>query len=181
MTEISNPSARFWVTCAVVLAVGVGWTYFDRHSRNKARLAAAEARELREAELRRAAQIEREHRAAAAQEERERQRQYEARVAADRLAAMSPAERRREALRAQFDPYSGAHPAVEAALRARMHDPASYKHVETHFADAGPGRGMTVTTRYRGTNAFGALILTAAVAHVSETGRVEHVADFKLP
>lgn len=172
---------RFWVTCAVVLAVGASWTIYDRHSRNKARLAAAEARELQEADLRRAAQIEREHRAAAALEERERQKQYAARVAADRLAAMSPAERRREALSAQFDPYSGAHPAVEAALRARMHDPASYKHVQTHFVDAGPGRGMTITTRYRGTNAFGALILTAAVAKVSESGTVEHLADLRLP
>ncbi len=89
-----------------------------------------------------------------------------------RQAALTPLDRRREALRLQFSPWSGAHLAAEEAIKAGMHNPASYEHVSTTYADLGGGRGITVTTKFRGTNAFGAVMTNFAVAEVDESGRI---------
>ncbi len=51
-----------------------------------------------------------------------------------------------------------------------MNNPDSYKHVETRYRET-PG-GAVIYTKFRGTNAFAAIITTAAAATVNSAGSV---------
>lgn len=110
--------------------------------------------------------------AKARQQQREAAIQARAREEAERRAAMSPIQLRQESLKGQFSLWDGSHNATEAAIKTRMHNPDSYKHVKTVYSDNGPGRGLTVQTTFRGTNSFGAIVTNTAVAKVDDTGRV---------
>jgi len=85
---------------------------------------------------------------------------------------MTPAEVRREKLHAQFSPWDGSHRATEQAILAHMNNPKSYEHVVTTTVDRGIGRGTRVTTKFRGTNSFNAVVVSFAVAEVDESGKV---------
>lgn len=146
----------------VVAAVAVAlWVFYDRHQRQEAatRLAAERRQVL-------------EQKAAEARSDRQRKAEQVMRQAALERAAMSPADLRAESLKRQFHPWDGSHMAVEAGIKARLHDPDSYKHVATKFRDEGPGRGLTIYTTFRGANAFGAVVTNQAVAAVSDDGGV---------
>ncbi|MDZ7866775.1 hypothetical protein [Acidovorax sp.] len=71
---------------------------------------------------------------------------------------------------AQFSPWNGAHRNVETAVKAAMRNPKSYEHVETRYKVT--DGGMTVFTKYRGTNAFNAVVTNTAVATVDAEGTV---------
>lgn len=149
---------------AVAAAVG-GYFWWDNQQLRQRRAAAELARQQAEQAAKQAAQ----RRAVEAREARAEQRRAEE---AQRRAAMSPADLRRERLQAQFSRWDGAHRATEQAIKARMNNPSSYEHVQTVYVDLGPGRGLRVTTRFRGTNLFNAVVLNTAVAEVSESGAV---------
>lgn len=85
-------------------------------------------------------------------------------------AASAAAAAKKAAIEAQFSAWDGSHPKVEAALKARMHNPDSYKHVETRYS-IGPDT-LTVMTTYRGTNGFGAVVTNRAVAKADLQGNV---------
>jgi hypothetical protein len=76
----------------------------------------------------------------------------------------------RYGLLAQFSQWDGSHRKVEAAIKARMNDPDSYKHVETRFTET--PTGAIIFTKFRGTNGFGGVITTTAVATVDHDGEV---------
>lgn len=73
-------------------------------------------------------------------------------------------------IKAQFSGWDGSHRQVEAALKARMKNPASYEHVETRYIVGADS--ITVFTTYRGTNGFGAVVTNQAVATVDKQGNV---------
>ena len=110
--------------------------------------------------------------AAARAEARAREADQRAREDAARVASLTPWERRQEALREQFSLWDGSHRAAEQAIKARMHNPASFAHIGTTYVDHGAGRGITVHTRFRGTNAFGAVVAQRAVVEVDAAGAV---------
>lgn len=66
-------------------------------------------------------------------------------------------------------PWDGSVRAVEEAIKMRLKDPDSYKHVETRIADSGAGN-VTVVTQYRARNSFNAVVPGAATAVVTPTG-----------
>lgn len=75
-----------------------------------------------------------------------------------------------ERLAEHFSEWDGSHPAVVEAVKRQMHDPSSFKHVET--TAKGSGDTIIVSMTYRGTNAFGGVVTNQAVAVVDTDGKL---------
>lgn len=88
----------------------------------------------------------------------------QARAAASERAALEAS------IKSQFSGWDGSHRNVEAALKAQMKNPKSYEHVETRYSVGADS--ITVVTTYRGTNGFGAVVTSQAIATVDKTGNV---------
>lgn len=78
---------------------------------------------------------------------------------------------RQEAVKRLFSGWDGSVRSVEEAIKLRLKDPDSYKHVETRFTDSGSGN-VTVFTQYRARNSFNAVITGGATAVVAPTGEL---------
>ena len=78
---------------------------------------------------------------------------------------------RNEAVRRLFSAWDGSVKSVEDAIKLRLKDPDSYKHVATKFKDSGLGN-VTVFTQYRARNSFNAVVPSTATAEVSPTGEL---------
>lgn len=154
---------------AVLIAMALGAYAVHDRQQFRAAVQAREHQQLEQAEALRAAKAQ-----ARAEQRRVAAEQRTAAEAA-RRADMSPFERRQEALKTQFSPWDGSHRGAEQAIKARMNNPASYEHVATTYVDRGPGLGITVNTRFRGTNAFNAVVTEHATVEVHEAGDVTSV------
>lgn len=73
-------------------------------------------------------------------------------------------------INAQFSTWDGSHKNLETLIKSRMHAPGSYQHVETAYLDRGDH--LAITTKFRGKNAFGALVLNTVRAKVDMNGNV---------
>lgn len=73
-------------------------------------------------------------------------------------------------IQALFSPWDGSLPALETAIKNRMNNPDSYKHVETVYWDK--GSYLLVRTTFRGTNGFGAVVTERVFAKVDLNGNV---------
>jgi hypothetical protein len=80
------------------------------------------------------------------------------------------ATERRQRIESQFSKWDGSHPGVEKAIKKSMHNPASYEHVETRFADRDDH--LAIITKFRGTNEFGGVVMNSAKAKVDLEGNV---------
>jgi predicted nucleic acid-binding Zn-ribbon protein len=150
---------------AVLVVVAIGaYAVYDRQQ-FRAAAQSSEQQRIEQAAASRAAQA----------HARAEQRRVAAEQRRAEQAAMSPLDRRQEALKLQFSPWDGSHRAAEQAIKARMNNPASYQHVATTYVDLGPGRGITVNTRFRGTNKFNAVVTERATVEVDDAGRVTSV------
>ncbi|MBX9936143.1 MAG: hypothetical protein K2Y10_06080 [Burkholderiaceae bacterium] len=78
---------------------------------------------------------------------------------------------REQAVKRLFSPWDGSVHVVEEAVKARLKDPDSYKHVETRYTDSGAGN-IKVFTQYRARNSFNAVVPSTATAEVSPTGEL---------
>lgn len=78
---------------------------------------------------------------------------------------------RQDAVKLLFSPWDGSVRSVEEAIKSRLKDPDSYKHVQTKFTDSGAGN-VTVFTQYRARNSFNALVPGIATAVVAPTGEL---------
>ena len=74
-------------------------------------------------------------------------------------------------LNASFNPWNGAHRGLEYMIKDSMNDPDSYKHAETKFHADGDDY-LIVTTRFRGRNVFGGIVLQTLTAKVDLYGNV---------
>ena len=92
-----------------------------------------------------------------------------AKLVMERAAAGAAAARKAE-IDQQFSHWDGSHMEVEAAIKQQMKNPDSFKHVETRYVEV--PKGLIVTTTYRGTNSFNAVVTQTAVAEVDLRGRV---------
>ena len=80
--------------------------------------------------------------------------------------------KRDEAIRSQFSPWDGSHYRLEKYIKDNLNDPDSYKHVETRCIDKGDY--LVVITKYRGKNAFGAVVTEIMTAKVDlSTNNIE--------
>ena len=84
--------------------------------------------------------------------------------------AAAAAQQRKALIEKQFSDWDGSHRALTKYIKKNMHDPKTYKHVETRYRD--DGDFVTVQAKFRGTNAFGGLVMNTVVAKCSIGGQV---------
>jgi len=75
---------------------------------------------------------------------------------------------RRRKIEAQFSTWDGTHAALTEAVRRVMHNPRSFRHVETVYWDMQDH--LVVRMTFRGTNQFGAIVTQVVRAWVSLDG-----------
>ncbi|WP_420465583.1 hypothetical protein [Panacagrimonas sp.] len=80
------------------------------------------------------------------------------------------AETRKETLEKHFSAWDGSHRGLTDFIKRSMNDPDSYEHVETRYSDN--GSYLTVTTTFRGANAFGGKVLNSMTARTDLRGNV---------
>lgn len=85
-------------------------------------------------------------------------------------APKSPAEIRQSRIEKNFSPYDGSHKGLTEAIKLDMHNPDSFESVETSYIDK--ESHLIVSTKYRGTNAFGAVVTNMVVAKTDLDGNV---------
>jgi hypothetical protein len=76
-----------------------------------------------------------------------------------------------EAIQALFSGWDGSHRGLVDFVKGRMHDPGSFKHVETR-AMTTPDNTILVTMTYRGSNAFGGVVTNQVVGEIDKQGRL---------
>ena len=82
---------------------------------------------------------------------------------------------RLERIQKQFSNWDGSHIKLEAHIKSTMHDPSSYKHVQTQYHDSGDY--ILVATKFRGKNIFGAQVLNNIRAKVDINGNILQMLD----
>lgn len=92
----------------------------------------------------------------------------EAAERAAKAAEQAKADSRKRAIEEQFSKLDGSHPALERIIKRSMHNPDSYKHVETRYSDM--GEFIVVGTTFRGTNGFGAIVTNTMRAKFTLNG-----------
>jgi len=75
----------------------------------------------------------------------------------------------REKISNQFNGMDNSHIKFEQLIKANMNDADSYEHVETSYISDKPN-SIFVTTKFRGTNAFGAKVINQKSARFSYDG-----------
>lgn len=77
---------------------------------------------------------------------------------------------REERIKRQFSAWDGEHIKLSKYVKNHMKNPDSYEHVETRYSDKDDK--ITVATKYRGTNSFGAIVTSFATAEVDLDGDI---------
>lgn len=83
---------------------------------------------------------------------------------------LSPDQARKQRLEQHFSKWDGSHERLTPIIKASMHNPDSFEHVKTTYRDQ--GETLLVTTQFRGTNAFGAVVTQTIRAVVDLNGNV---------
>ena len=80
-----------------------------------------------------------------------------------------------EQIKAQFSAWDGSHIALKSAVKNSINDPKSFEHVETRYVDNEDT--ITVTMKFRGANAFGAIVLDEVTAVFDLEGNMREVLE----
>lgn len=84
---------------------------------------------------------------------------------------LSPEEQRREFVEAQFSAWDGSHRELVKVVKDSMNDRRSFEHIETRYTDNGDT--IVLQMRFRGSNAFGALVQNTVIAEAdTATGEI---------
>ena len=87
-------------------------------------------------------------------------------------ASAAAVKQKYEELQSQFSAWHGGHKKTTAYIKNRMHNPKSFEHVRTvHTTHAEEGYRV-ITTTYRGTNMFGAIVTNTIRVKVTLDGNV---------
>jgi hypothetical protein len=87
----------------------------------------------------------------------------------------TPKNERQIKVESQFSSLDGSHEGLTSFIKEKMNDPESYEHIETRFRD--DGDYIFVSTKFRGTNAFGGKVVNTVSATVDFSGNVIEVLD----
>lgn len=68
-----------------------------------------------------------------------------------------------------FSGWNGANKELVSAVKAGMHDPKSFEHVETRYNDKGDS--FSILMSFRGTNGFGAVVTQQVTADIDKKTR----------
>lgn len=77
---------------------------------------------------------------------------------------------RTDKIEQQFSAWDGSHYELENYIKAHMHDPDSYEHINTKYIDT--QNYIVIITKFRGKNKFGAKIINEVIAHVDINGKI---------
>lgn len=83
------------------------------------------------------------------------------------------------ALKSQFSAWDGSHRKTVEYVKARMHDPSSFKHVRTTYIDNLAEGHRFIFMTYRGKNAFNAVVTNSITAKVNLKGDVLNVTNLR--
>lgn len=78
-------------------------------------------------------------------------------------------------IESQFSAWDGSHRNLTRFIKDSMNDPKSYDHVETTYIDKGDY--LIVKTTFRGSNAFGGIVINTVEAKVSLDGDILEILD----
>ena len=78
-------------------------------------------------------------------------------------------------IESQFSAWDGSHRNLTRFIKDSMNDPKSYDHVKTTYIDKGDY--LIVTTTFRGSNAFGGIVINTVEAKVSLDGDILEILD----
>lgn len=95
--------------------------------------------------------------------------------ASNHAAKVKASENRKSLIESQFSSWDGAHINLEKSIKAQMHDPSSYKHVETRYQDK--GNYIIVSTKFRGKNLYGAVVMNTVRAKVGNNGEILQILE----
>jgi len=84
-------------------------------------------------------------------------------------------EIRKEKIEIYFSAWDGSHIGLTKLIKGSMHDPSSYKHVETGYQDKGDH--LIVKTTFRGKNVFGGIVMNWVIAKVDLEGNVLEIIE----
>lgn len=82
---------------------------------------------------------------------------------------------REQMIKDQFSSWDGSHIKLTRAVKNAMNDPKSFKHVKTMYSDNGDY--ILVHMEFRGSNAFGAIVLNEIAAKVDMDGNILEVIE----
>ncbi|MBL7148563.1 MAG: zinc ribbon domain-containing protein [Candidatus Cloacimonetes bacterium] len=82
-------------------------------------------------------------------------------------------ENRKNLIAKHFSSWDGSHNGLTKYIKNSMHDPSSYKHVETFYGDY--DNYLVIETKFRGKNAFGGIVTNSIKAKVDLNGNVIEV------
>ena len=77
---------------------------------------------------------------------------------------------RKKSIEDQFSAWNGVHINLERAIKTSMNNPKSFEHVQSGYTDMGDY--ILVETKFRGTNAFGAIVMNSVRAKVDLQGNI---------
>jgi len=86
-------------------------------------------------------------------------------------------ENRRKKVENQFSAWDGSHVGLVRYVKNDMNDASSFEHVDTRYRDE--GNKLFVVMKFRGKNAFGALILNTISARVDFSGNVLEITAYE--
>jgi hypothetical protein len=85
--------------------------------------------------------------------------------------APTPLSEKEQNIKELFSSWDGSCKVVSARIKESLNNPDSYQHVQTSYINR-PNGHIVVTTRFRATNGFGAIMTKAAVAEVTPLGNI---------
>ena len=89
---------------------------------------------------------------------------------------IDPVKARQDVLERQFSRWDGSHRELVAYTKLLMHNPDSFKHIETRFLDEGETLLLIMT--FEGTNAFGATVRSQIKARADvNTGNILEIVE----
>lgn len=92
---------------------------------------------------------------------------------AQEAGAAQAAAEREKIIAKSFSAWDGSHYEVTKLIKASMHDPGSYEHIETRYNDEGDY--LVVGTEFRGKNLFGGMMKSWLRAKVKPSGEIIEV------
>ena len=84
-----------------------------------------------------------------------------------------------EDFKLQFSLWNGSHDKTVKYVKARMHNPKSFKHVETRYIDLSEQGYRIIVMHHRGTNLFNAVVTNSIRVKVDLDGNVIEVIETK--
>lgn len=83
--------------------------------------------------------------------------------------------KRNEQIQSQFSVWDGSHIKLTRLIKESMNDPSTFEHVSSNYTIE--GENLIITTTFRGSNAFGAIVKNTVVAKANMDGDIIEILE----